>query len=513
MFNKQLVVIDLETSGPTLEYDIIQFGAVKLDKDFNIIEIFEKLVKPTNELWDKDSFKVHKIERERCVLDGISINDCIEKFEHFVGMTRNFSLSCVDENTMAMTSNGLKSYTDLNVGDKILTFNLNNKKLEYQPILKLNVQNYNGKMYSYTRYNKEYLFTPNHNFIYSNWTGKKEKITYNIVDDIWKEKRRMYIPQFDCLDSKKEYFSDDYIKLIAWILSEGTISKSYIAKNPTSKWKSYSILIHQSKKSKYYNEIRSLLNRLGLEFSIRTCETVNRFYIKAKHNNYILNNVTKYHIPSWLFKSTTRQKKIFIDEYIKGDGCKNIITFGKDRLCFAQEIQKLITECGYTSRLGIDISKSRYGINKQVYRLVIFKAPGFCITANKIIQYSGKVWCPTTKNGTWIAYRNGIPFVTGNSWGIFDINMLTTVYKRLDKKFIFSYRIYDISSIVRFIRWSKNMDIHKSIGLYDSSKSLGLPIDVNSMHNALYDAELTARALRECYKLLSKGGVNENYQV
>ena len=93
MFNKQLIVIDIETSGPNLDYDIIQFGAVKLDKDFNIIEIFERLVKPTTDLWDEHSFKVHNISKEKCTNEGISIEDCVSQFERFVGMTRNFSLS------------------------------------------------------------------------------------------------------------------------------------------------------------------------------------------------------------------------------------------------------------------------------------------------------------------------------------------------------------------------------------------------------------------------------------
>jgi len=34
---------------------------------------------------------------------------------------------------------------------------------------------------------------------------------------------------------------------------------------------------------------------------------------------------------------------------------------------------------------------------------------------NSTIKYSGKVWSPTTDNGTWVAYRNGTPFITGNS--------------------------------------------------------------------------------------------------
>jgi hypothetical protein len=42
-------------------------------------------------------------------------------------------------------------------------------------------------------------------------------------------------------------------------------------------------------------------------------------------------------------------------------------------------------------------------------------------TFDKKEKYAGKIWCPTTKNGTWIAFRGGIPFVTGNCfWGDYE---------------------------------------------------------------------------------------------
>jgi hypothetical protein len=32
------------------------------------------------------------------------------------------------------------------------------------------------------------------------------------------------------------------------------------------------------------------------------------------------------------------------------------------------------------------------------------------------IKYNGKIWCPKTQNGTWVARRNGRIFVTGNTF-------------------------------------------------------------------------------------------------
>ena len=36
------------------------------------------------------------------------------------------------------------------------------------------------------------------------------------------------------------------------------------------------------------------------------------------------------------------------------------------------------------------------------------------------VSYTGKVWCPTTPNGTWLARRNGKVYFTGNSGFLLD---------------------------------------------------------------------------------------------
>lgn len=41
------------------------------------------------------------------------------------------------------------------------------------------------------------------------------------------------------------------------------------------------------------------------------------------------------------------------------------------------------------------------------------------IKEGEVIQknlYKGKIWCPRTKNGTWVARRNGRIFITGNTF-------------------------------------------------------------------------------------------------
>ena len=53
---------------------------------------------------------------------------------------------------------------------------------------------------------------------------------------------------------------------------------------------------------------------------------------------------------------------------------------------------------------------SYQGHIKRIDKINIYKWP------KTTEHYKGKVWCPTTKNGTWIMRQNGRVLITGNSW-------------------------------------------------------------------------------------------------
>jgi len=73
----------------------------------------------------------------------------------------------------------------------------------------------------------------------------------------------------------------------------------------------------------------------------------------------------------------------------------------KYEFVFAKNIQKPKTE--------ITIPTCSYTFNKWIVKSI---GP---IEQIEEISYKGKVWCPTTKNGTFVARRNGKIFITGNS--------------------------------------------------------------------------------------------------
>jgi len=81
----------------------------------------------------------------------------------------------------------------------------------------------------------------------------------------------------------------------------------------------------------------------------------------------------------------------------------------------------------------------------------------------------------------------------------FDSTMLQLAYTQIDRKYPFSYRCYDIASIVRFylalgneLSFSK-----KGQGQFKCAIALGIKVEKESLHNALFDATLAGKMLEK----------------
>lgn len=80
---------------------------------------------------------------------------------------------------------------------------------------------------------------------------------------------------------------------------------------------------------------------------------------------------------------------------------------------FAEEFQLLCFEIGWCSKMRN--KTSGFGFPVLNVSLMNENKKYYTMKFNNIINHTGKVWCPTTKNRSWVAYRNGTMFITGNS--------------------------------------------------------------------------------------------------
>ena len=325
---------------------------------------------------------------------------------------------CLSEDTEVLTEDGFKTIQDYNNNpNKIATYNNITGYIEYQYPSNIIFKDYDGEMYLFESNNVSMLMTPEHRILGELQNGTNNGYIFKKAKDFNIEsKSSLKIPTAGNNKNKEYDIIDDEIDLVAWILSDGSLRKG-------ARGTSYAI--HQSKENNI-EIIENLLNRLNVKFSkqirdrkishicgvkLKSCKKSVTFNIPQ---GSILENLIqgdRYDFPKWLRKLSRRQFDIFLNTYIKADGyTKNqnaaihgnyqALTFIQE-LCTLNNIRSFIkktTRGHYVLNVALDRNSVEFNIKKY----------------SSIINYTGKVFCFTLPNGTFIARRNGKVFITGN---------------------------------------------------------------------------------------------------
>jgi len=206
-----------------------------------------------------------------------------------------------------------------------------------------------------------------------------------------------------------------WAELIGFIIGDG----SYCFWNK----KLYAIRIYQkstSWKSKKY--LPQLLKKCNLYYTEKLHKNgMNIFYISVNKNNAFIKYINKY-CPTkkinrdLLTLSQNNLKKIY-NGLILSDGYYNFFgaSLWQHNINDIHLFEELIVKIG--KRFHTQISKSGFKKESKNYCIRISDKNFALLKKHKNIKkinYRGIVWCPTIKNGTWIAKRNGRAFITGN---------------------------------------------------------------------------------------------------
>jgi hypothetical protein len=316
---------------------------------------------------------------------------------------------CVDIDTECLTKNGWKKYDELNVGDKILTFDLETEKTSWMPLEKIHIY----KNYNYTIWGHKGIeigCTDNHKWPVHSRGSKKSK--YEFVETKYWKSRHEIARSAPCQDLPIEKkWDDNIVSLIAWVITEGSYRPDYRRGN--------SIDITQKT---YLNEVKILMESLNVANGYLKKDGSHVWSLNGELaklvRNIAPNRVPK---PDWLLELTQEQLELFINICIKGDGNifpakknrKNIITISQK----SGDILDSIIMALVLSGKSISRSRKNGGSNKNVETWTLRKS-NFVEVRNlkKIQEKIGIVWCPQTENKTFIARRHKSIFITGNSY-------------------------------------------------------------------------------------------------
>jgi len=347
-------------------------------------------------------------------LDYKQVKQAMQEFLFNLAVPTRVGFQCMSEDTEILTPDGWAGHNDLKKGDVIKTFNLEKGVIENKPIKKLFAREYKGVMYNLKNRIQDQLISPGHRIVRKKF--QTQNYVLEEVEDVKKMKSPFIIPVSGKNIKKDVKISDNEIKLLSWVISEGTIE------NYSSYRHSSRITIYQSKikNLEKYREIVGLLKKFKLTYSEQDSspalgDSVKMIRLNAESSRQIHkmlgSSESVNFIPKKLLEMSTKQSRLFLETYIKADGfekCK-IATTDKGILDGLQQIA-VSAEYGFTV-----LTRNPTIGKKLIYVLRLIKHQETYIQKIEEVNYKGVIWCPNTDNETVIARRNGKVFITGNT--------------------------------------------------------------------------------------------------
>ena len=358
--------------------------------------------------------------------DGLNYKEVKQAMQEFVfnsNIPTRVGFQCMSADTEILTPEGWMGYEDIEVGQTIKTFNVKTGDMENLPVKKVFSRHYEGEMYNLKNRIQDQLISPGHRVVRKVF-NTDDSFVLEEIEKILEYKSPVILPITGKNCNSPKNISDEEIRVLAWIIAEGT------KENSTKHRHCHRITIYQSRTAspENYEEIIALLDKCGSEYSVRDSTPALggsscMIRLNAASSQKILDDLFKTRntikfIPDVLKNMDRQQARVFLDTYLRADGfegCK-ITTTDIDILNGLQQIA-VDAEYGFT----VMTREPTIG-KKMLYVLRLVDHQGTSIMEIKKVDYSGIIWCPNTDNETVVARRNGKVFITGNT-PFFNITM------------------------------------------------------------------------------------------
>jgi len=332
---------------------------------------------------------------------------------------------CVDTDTEALTTRGWLNIDEIDKNDKILSYD--NGSLVWSSIKSIYRGNYSGLMHYITSRSIDALITPEHKMVTSRGLIKAEFL---------KQSDQIIVMGDEVAAPLNETYTNSFVELSGWIVTEGCYEKGL-----TDKIGSISIYQNPGKKA---DRIRNCLKDLNFKFTESGTKNL-CFRISAESTRKITEVLpTKNLTVDFILKLTSTQRELLINTMVDGDGWRR----GSHRSYCQKDkshidlFQMLLTLTGKKSNCHYIENHPSFRKLSNFYSINIFskrgnKTRGECLNFNgglvngagvnrskgkeafpnvPTVQYSGRVWCPETEYGCFVARRNGKVYLTGNTY-------------------------------------------------------------------------------------------------
>jgi len=352
-----------------------------------------------------DTYMAPYVRKDR--LSYEQVRQAIQELIYNLNVPSRWGCQCVDEETECLTENGWKRHDRIVAGEKIATVDWRDNRLEYLEPLALTAYDFDGEMYVLRNRTQEQWVTPRHKVMRKLFNSDNRWVLEDI-EAVVELKSPVIVPNAWETASVHEV-DDDLVELLAWVVAEGNFDFSG-GRRRVSLWQSTGNRENAA-------AIERVLTTLGLSWHERlqtgtyANHPVCRYRLNAEGSELVLRYTTQKCVPPLIRTLSARQIRLFLDTYIRGDG--SIEPNGRIRIYANDQenldaLQELCVLAGYGSTVH-----TRADSGVQMLNIVRNRETYIQLVQRR--AYRGKVWCPTTRNGTFIARRRGKTFVTGNT--------------------------------------------------------------------------------------------------
>ena len=342
--------------------------------------------------------------------DGLGypeVKQYVQELIYNLNVPSRWGTQCVDAETECLTDRGWRRYDEITAGDRILTFDCERNAFEYLAPLAVTAYDFDGEMYVLENRTQEQWITPGHRVVRKLFHTESRWVL-EPIEDVLKLKSPFIVPNAGETPATVE-MDDRMVELLAWTVAEGNFD--------TSESRTRVSLFQSTVNEDNVSAIRQTLEDLGYSYHERQAvggfsrHPTYRFRLNRDGSEAIAAHTDRKVVPPVIRTLSARQIRLFLETYTKGDGSTepsgHIRLYTRDRENL-DALQELCVLAGWGSTVHRRQDSGVYVLNivrnRETYIQSVTRRP-----------YRGKVWCPTTRNGTFVARRHGKTFVTGNT--------------------------------------------------------------------------------------------------
>lgn len=317
---------------------------------------------------------------------------------------------CLDDKTEVLTNEGFKLGIELTTDDWVAVYN-ESGEVKWERPRYVFCEQYSGPMHLYQNRQFNMLCTPDHRLYDANLgviRSNELETAYTPV---------MTIGHIDPIDYPSVYLPPTKFKEEKYILWEdwATFLGLYLTEGYTADFRGVPCNVRISQLEKPHPEKYALIGKLLTDIFGDWVKTNGKDGYKISSTSLAaitkpLGKTWEKRIPRAIIHSPKHVLRRFLDAYILGDGhlCENgrvVITCATYEM--ASDLQEVALRLGYRTSIRTQGAYWRIRLMPPTQQVVI---------PNKVeTQYTGKVWCPSVSTGLFVARRNGIVFITGNT--------------------------------------------------------------------------------------------------